>query len=231
VATALISTLAAGLIGTFRWRTWWSIGFAFAVPIFVGLQVRRAWALAVAVAYFAASSWPLVRAYSAFAGRTITSGAFTWILAAVLVAMPLTVAWTQNGTAAAWRMPTLWLPAFYRRLASSVGRLQSPRQEFFSPERLGWPYRGHRRAWASSFGKTADPDRYRRCLRSLQLVFEAGSAAAGVGSGPNESCSRTQIRGRGRVDRFRHHPENHLRLPRSRDHSSGNRHKPLDGSN
>jgi hypothetical protein len=37
VAIAFMSTLAAGLIGTFCWRTWWSIGFAFAVPIFVGL--------------------------------------------------------------------------------------------------------------------------------------------------------------------------------------------------
>ena len=44
MAPALMSTLAAGLIGAFCWRTWWSIGFAFAVPILVGLQSRRAWA-------------------------------------------------------------------------------------------------------------------------------------------------------------------------------------------
>ena len=47
MATALMSTLAAGLIGAFCWRTWWSIGFAFAVPILVGLQSRRAWAATV----------------------------------------------------------------------------------------------------------------------------------------------------------------------------------------
>ena len=74
MAPALMSTLAAGLIGAFCWRTWWSIGFAFAVPILVGLQSRRAWAAAVTVAYFAAASWPLVRAYAAFAATSTVSG-------------------------------------------------------------------------------------------------------------------------------------------------------------
>ena len=101
MAPALVSTLAAGLIGAFCWRTWWSIGFAFVVPILVGLQWRRAWAAAVALAYFGAASWPLVRAYAAFAATSMVSGAFAWIFAAVLLALPLTAAWTQNRTAAA----------------------------------------------------------------------------------------------------------------------------------
>lgn len=105
MATALIGTLAAGLIGAFCWRTWWSIGFAFAVPILVGLQSRRAGAFAVALAYFAAASWPLARAYSAFAGTTMNAGALAWIVASVLLAVPLTAAWTQNRTSAAWRIP------------------------------------------------------------------------------------------------------------------------------
>lgn len=105
MATALISTLAAGLVGAFCWRTWWSIGFAFAVPIIVGLQSRRAWALAVATAYFGAASWPLVLAYAAFAEASITSGALAWMTAVVLLSLPLTVAWSQNRTAAAWRIP------------------------------------------------------------------------------------------------------------------------------
>ena len=105
MVTALISTVAAGLVGAFCWRTWWTIGVAFAVPVFVGLQSRRAWALAVAVAYFAAASWPLVRAYAAFVGTSMTLGAFTWILVAILLAVPLTAAWTPNRTAAAWRIP------------------------------------------------------------------------------------------------------------------------------
>ncbi len=105
MATALISTLAAGLVGAFGWRTWWSIGFAFAVPIIVGLQSRRAWALAVATAYFGAASWPLVRAYATFSEASVTSGALAWMIAVVLLSLPLTVAWTQNRTAAAWRIP------------------------------------------------------------------------------------------------------------------------------
>jgi hypothetical protein len=105
VATALMSTLAAGLVGAFCWRTWWSIGFAFAIPILVGLQARRAWALGIAVAYFAAASWPLVRAYAAFADTTIMAGCLAWIVAAVLLALPQTFAWTRNRTAAAWRIP------------------------------------------------------------------------------------------------------------------------------
>ena len=105
MATALISTLAAGLVGAFCWRTWWSIGFAFAVPILVAFQTRRVWALAVAAAYFAAASWPLVRAYAAFAGTSMNSGALTWMLAVALLAAPLTVAWSQNRAAAAWRIP------------------------------------------------------------------------------------------------------------------------------
>ena len=76
MATALISTLAAGLIGAFCWRTWWSIGFAFAVPILVAIQSRRAWALGIAVAYYAAASWPLIRAYAAFVGTTMIAGAW-----------------------------------------------------------------------------------------------------------------------------------------------------------
>ncbi len=105
MATALLSTLAAGLVGAFGWRTWWSIGFAFAVPIIVGLQSRRSWALAVATAYFGAASWPLARAYAAFAEASITSGALAWMIAVLLLSLPLTVAWTQNRTAAAWRIP------------------------------------------------------------------------------------------------------------------------------
>ncbi len=93
MATAFISTLAAGLVGAFSWRTWWSIGFAFAVPILVAFETRRAWALAVAAAYFAAASWPLVRACAAFAGTSMTSGVLTWSLATVVLALPLTLAW------------------------------------------------------------------------------------------------------------------------------------------
>src|SRR3982750_3474180 len=100
-----MSTLAAGLIGAFCGRTWLSIGFAFAVPILVGLQSRRAWAATVTGAYFAAASWPLVRAYAAFAATSTVSGVFAWIFAAALLALPLTAAWTQNRTAAAWRIP------------------------------------------------------------------------------------------------------------------------------
>src|SRR4051794_5177890 len=100
-----MSTLAAGLIGAFCWRTWWSLAIAFTVPILVGLQLRRAWAAAVALAYFGAASCPLVRAYAAFAATNTVSGAFAWIFAAVLLALPLTVAWTQNRTAAVWRIP------------------------------------------------------------------------------------------------------------------------------
>ena len=105
MAPALMSTLAAGLIGAFCWRTWWSIGFAFAVPILVGLQSRRAWAATVTGAYFAAASWPLIRAYATFAGTSTISGVVAWTLAAILLALPLTAAWTQNRTAAAWRIP------------------------------------------------------------------------------------------------------------------------------
>src|SRR3954453_13265210 len=100
-----MSTLAAGVIGAFCWQTWWSIGFAFAVPILVGFQSRRAWALAVTVAYFAAASWPLVRAYATFAGTSTISGVVAWTLAATLLALPLTAAWAQNRAAAAWRIP------------------------------------------------------------------------------------------------------------------------------
>lgn len=105
MATALISTLATGLVGAFCWRIWWSIGFAFAVPIIVGLQSRRAWALAVAMAYFGAASWPLVRAYAAFAEASITAGALTWMIAVVLLSVPLALAWSQDRTAAALRTP------------------------------------------------------------------------------------------------------------------------------
>lgn len=105
MATALISTLAAGLIGAFCWRTWWSIGFAFAVPILVGLQSRRSWAGAVTLAYYASASWPLVGAYQAFGDTSTTSGLLTWILAEILLSLPLTFAWTRNRTAAAWRIP------------------------------------------------------------------------------------------------------------------------------
>lgn len=105
MATALISTLAAGLVGAFCWQAWWSIAFAFAVPVLVGLQSRRAGALAVALAYFAAASWPLIRAYTAFVGTTMIAGALAWIVAAVLLAVPLTVAWNKSRTAAAWRIP------------------------------------------------------------------------------------------------------------------------------
>jgi hypothetical protein len=97
--------LAAGLIGAFCWRTWWSIGFVFAIPIIVGLQSQRAWALAIAMAYFGAASWPLARAYAAFAGTTVVAGCLAWIVAAVVLALPLTFAWTRNRTAAAWRIP------------------------------------------------------------------------------------------------------------------------------
>src|SRR3954470_24920057 len=100
-----MSTLAACLIGASCWRTWWSIGFAFAVPILVGLQSRRPWAVAVTVAYFAAASWPLVRAYATFAGTSSISGVVAWISAAILLALPLAAAWSQNRTAAAWRVP------------------------------------------------------------------------------------------------------------------------------
>ena len=69
--------------------------------ILVGLQSRRSWALAIAVAYFAAVSWPLVRAYATFAGTTIFAGYLAWIVAALLLGLPLTVAWTKNRTTAA----------------------------------------------------------------------------------------------------------------------------------
>lgn len=105
MATALISTLAASLIGALCWRTWWSIGFAFAVPILVGLQSRRPWAGAVSFAYYAAASWPLIEAYAALDDTNTTSGVSTWILAAALLSLPLTAAWTQNRTAPAWRIP------------------------------------------------------------------------------------------------------------------------------
>jgi hypothetical protein len=97
--------LAAGLVGAFCWRTWWSIGFVFAIPILVGFQSRRAWALGIAVAYFAAASWPLVCAYAAFAGTNVLAGCLAWIVAAVVLALPLTFAWTRNRAAAAWRIP------------------------------------------------------------------------------------------------------------------------------
>lgn len=105
MATAFMSTLAAVLIGAFCWRTWWSIGFTFVVPILVGLQTRRLWAMAVTLAYFGAASWPLVRAYAVFAATSIVSGAIAWTLAAVLLALPLMGAWTKNRAAAAWRIP------------------------------------------------------------------------------------------------------------------------------
>src|SRR4051794_3493432 len=60
VAAALLSTLAASLIGAFCWQNSWSIALAFAVPILVAFQTRRAWAAAVTIAYFGAVSWPLV---------------------------------------------------------------------------------------------------------------------------------------------------------------------------
>jgi len=56
-------------------------------------------------AYFAAASWPLVRAYAAFAGTTLMAGCLVWIVAAVVLALPLTFAWTRNRTAAALRIP------------------------------------------------------------------------------------------------------------------------------
>lgn len=105
MAAAFVSTLAAALIGAFCWRTWWLIGFAFAVPILVGFQTRRAWAAAVTCAYFGAASWPLIRVCMTFTGGSTISGASMWLISTVLLSFPLSVGWTANRTAAAWRIP------------------------------------------------------------------------------------------------------------------------------
>ena len=193
VATAFMSTLAAGLIGAFCWRTWWSIGFAFAVPILVGLQSRRSWAAAVTFAYFAAASWPLIRAYADVRRRLrMISGALTWIVAAVLLSLPLTVAWTKNRTAAAWRIPLAFaagvLPPFgLIGWASPVVLCGCP----FPRNGLAWPRRCDHRAGARPFGKTADLECAVVALRSLPLLLESRFRRHPSGRGPNESCSRS----------------------------------------
>ena len=57
------------------------------------------------MAYFGAASWPLVRAYAAFAEASITSSALTWMIAVALLSLSPAVAWSQDRTAAAWRIP------------------------------------------------------------------------------------------------------------------------------
>lgn len=40
-----------------------------------------------------------------FTGRSTISSASTWLIATVLLSLPLSVGWTANRTAAAWRIP------------------------------------------------------------------------------------------------------------------------------
>ena len=138
----------------FGWRTWWSIGFAFAVPILVGLQLRRAWAAAVTLAYFGAASWPAVRAYAAFAGTSTTSGAFRMGSSQPFSALPLTAAW--NAKPHRCRMENTLCTRRGRCTASWPDRLGvSPRfsRSPFPRNGLSWPSRLRYSRLDSSFSE------------------------------------------------------------------------------
>lgn len=107
MATPVLSAIAAALIGAFAWREWWLVGFTFLIPVLVGIQAHRRGAAAIAIAYYAAASLPLIETFRSFAGeREISpSAVLTWLLASSLLALPLSVAWTANRAALAWRIP------------------------------------------------------------------------------------------------------------------------------
>jgi hypothetical protein len=71
----------------------------------VGLQRRRTFAWAVTTAYFATASCELPQVYATFTGQPPLCGVIAWLIATFILATPLTLAWTENRAALAWRMP------------------------------------------------------------------------------------------------------------------------------
>ena len=111
MALAMISVLSAALIGLVAWREWWLRGFTFIVPVLIGLQSRRTSAWSVTTAYFAPASCELPRVYATFTGQPPLCGVLAWLIATLILATPLTLAWTQNRAALAWRMPLALMSA------------------------------------------------------------------------------------------------------------------------
>ena len=192
---ALISTLAAGLVGAFCWRTWWSIGFAFAVPILVGFK-RESVGARSPVSLLRGGILAIGPRLRSFAGTTMISGALTWMFAVALLAAPLTLAWTQNRTAAAWRIP---MALGHRRSTADrphrLGVSRRLRRRPFPRNGLAWPRRRDGRAGARPLGKPRIWIAIAVASRSLLLLLTAGSTASSVGGSPNESRPRTPVRG------------------------------------
>jgi hypothetical protein len=105
MAVALIGTVAASFIGCVAWREWWLVSLTALIPVLVGVQIRRSLAWLVALAYFGTASRELMGVYRTFTGHSIANGALAWLIATLILAMPLTLAWTANRAAMAWRMP------------------------------------------------------------------------------------------------------------------------------
>jgi hypothetical protein len=105
MAIAMISAISAALIGFVAWREWWLIGLTALVPVLVGFQIRRSLAATVALAYYGAASRDLIYAYRTFTGQSPAVAVLVWLTAVVVLTLPLTLAWTTNRAALAWRMP------------------------------------------------------------------------------------------------------------------------------
>ena len=111
MALAMISVVSAAFIGLVAWREWWLIAFTTIVPVLIGLQSRRTFAWAVTTAYFATSSWELPQVHATFTGQPTICGVLAWLIGTLILATPLTLAWTPSRAALAWRMPLAFVSA------------------------------------------------------------------------------------------------------------------------
>jgi hypothetical protein len=80
------------------------IALAAGMPVACLLTTTRGAALQSAAAYYLAALWPMIPALVRYQRGTIVPGVL-WVVTALLLAIPWTIAWTANRGQFVWRAP------------------------------------------------------------------------------------------------------------------------------
>jgi len=98
----------AGAVGNFAWCGHASmIPLSLAFPPLALIQSRRAAAYAVAFAYYAGASWPLIPGTHVFFGAYAPAvlAILLWLASSVILAVPWALAWNRSRTSRLWSGP------------------------------------------------------------------------------------------------------------------------------